>query len=72
MFSEFGRVFEAVVLAVIGLAVVAVIVSQQSQAPTVISSTTSGLASLINAAVSPVAGGGYSGGWSPTSGYSGG
>jgi hypothetical protein len=47
----------AIVAAVIGLAIVAVIVSKNAQTPSVISAASSGLSSVIQAAVSPVSGG---------------
>ncbi len=49
--------FISVLAAVIGLAIVAVIVSKNAQTPTVISSAGSALSSVIGAAVSPVTGG---------------
>ena len=46
----------SIVSGIIGLAIIAVIVSQRSQAPTVIGSAGSALANVIAAAVSPVTG----------------
>lgn len=46
----------AIVAAIIGLAIVAVIVSKNAQSATVITSAGSSLSSVIQAAVSPVSG----------------
>jgi hypothetical protein len=46
----------AVIAGVIGLAIVAVVVSKNAQTPTVVSSAGAALAQIIGAAVSPVAG----------------
>ena len=50
-----------IVTSIVGLAMVAVIVSQRAQTPTVITSAGSALASVIGAAVSPLGGGGNDG-----------
>jgi PRD1 phage membrane DNA delivery len=52
----------AIVSGVIGLAIVAVIVSRNAQTPTVIGAAGSALSSIIGAAVSPVTGGSGGGG----------
>lgn len=59
--GEFSTPIVAIVSAVIGLAIVAVIVGQNAQTSTVIQSSGSALSSIINAAVSPVSGGGTNG-----------
>lgn len=48
----------AIVTGIIGLAIVAVVVSQRANTSTVIGSAGSALSSVIAAAVSPVSGGG--------------
>lgn len=48
-----------VLIAIVGLAIVAVIVSRRSDTASVLREGLGGGASLINAAVSPVVGGGY-------------
>jgi hypothetical protein len=60
--DKIGGGILAIVSAVVGLAIVAVIVSRNAQTPTVISSAGSALANVIGAAVSPVTGGGGGGG----------
>ena len=55
--EKIGGGILAIVSAVVGLAIVAVIVSKNAQTPTVISSAGSALANVIGAAVSPVTGG---------------
>jgi len=52
--NNIGAGFVSVIAGIIGLAIVAVLVSQRAQTPTVISSGGTALASIINAAVSPV------------------
>lgn len=54
---EFGAGLAAILTAIIGLAVIAVLVGQNSQTPSVIQAAGTGLAGLIGAAVSPVTGG---------------
>lgn len=54
--SQIGPAFVAVVTGVIGLAIVAVIVSQNAQTSSVISSGGGALAGIISAAVAPVSG----------------
>lgn len=54
--DKIGGGILAIVSAVVGLAIVAVIVSKNAQTPTVISSAGSALANVIGAAVSPVTG----------------
>jgi hypothetical protein len=54
--DQVGPTFIAVVTSVIGLAMIAVIVSQRAQTPTVINSAGAALASVIGAAVSPLGG----------------
>jgi len=53
MINEIG----VIIAGIIGLAIVAVIVSNQAQTPAVIQAASSGLGAIITAAVSPVAGG---------------
>jgi hypothetical protein len=48
----------AIVTGAIGLAIVAVLVSQRAQTPSVLSAAGDALSSVIGAAVSPVTGGG--------------
>ena len=50
-----GPLVLSVIAGVIGLAIVAVVVSKQAQTPAVLSSAGSALAGVIGAAVSPVA-----------------
>lgn len=52
--SDFGHSLVAVIAAVIGLAIVAVIVSKNAQTPQVLQAGGSALSSLIQAAVQPV------------------
>lgn len=54
--SQIGPAAVAIVSGIIGLAIVAVLVSTNAQTPSVIQQSGSALASIINAAVSPVAG----------------
>lgn len=54
--QQIGPTAIAIVSGIIGLAIVAVLVSRQAQTPTVISSTGGALSSIISAAVSPVTG----------------
>lgn len=54
--NQVGPAFVAVVTGVIGLAIVAVLVSQNAQTSGVISSGGGALAGIISAAVSPVTG----------------
>lgn len=56
----------AIVSGIIGLAIVAVVVSKNAQAPTVLQAAGSALSSVIAAAVSPVTGGGVAGALSPS------
>lgn len=58
--NDFIAVGSAIGVAVIGLAIVSVIVSKNAQTPQVLQAGGSALASLINAAVSPVTQGGSS------------
>lgn len=51
--KEFGNAALAVVGAIIGLAILSVIVSNKSKAPDVIQAGSSALSAIINAAVSP-------------------
>jgi hypothetical protein len=48
--------------AVVGIAIIAVLVSKNASTGNVIQSATSGFATDISAAVSPVSGGGFTGG----------
>ena len=61
----------AIATAVIGLAIIAVLVSKQSNTSGVIGSLSSGFSQIIGAAVGPVGGGTNTGGFSPfsTSGW---
>lgn len=53
--KDFATVMLSIVGAIIGLAIVSVIVSKKSQAPDVISATANALSTVISAAVSPAA-----------------
>jgi hypothetical protein len=57
MFENAGRGIVAVISGILVVAVIAVIVSQNAQTPTLVTDTGSALQSVITAAVSPVAGG---------------
>ena len=66
-----------VALAIVGIAIIAVIVSHNAQTPQVIGAATQGFAADIGAAVSPVTGGGisnmgFTGGYAPQFSMSGG
>jgi hypothetical protein len=52
--SDIGPALVAIVAGIIGLAIVAVIVSKNAQTPTVLTSGGTALASVIAAAVAPV------------------
>jgi hypothetical protein len=54
--TSIGPAFVTVIAGIIGLAIVAVIVSRQAQTPNVLQAGGSALAQIIGAAVSPVAG----------------
>jgi hypothetical protein len=56
-----GVIITSALALVIGLAIVAVLVSKNAQTPTVLSSAGSALAGVITAAVSPVTQGGSTG-----------
>ena len=56
--NEVSPTIITIVTSVIGLAMLAVIVSQRAQTPTVISSAGTALATIIGAAVSPLGGNG--------------
>lgn len=58
--SNFLEGVSTIALAVIGLAVVAVIVSRKSNAAGIIQASASGLANNIGVAISPVTGGSFS------------
>lgn len=55
--GKFGEQLSVVLLAIIGLAIVAVLVSKNAQTGTVISDFSKGFAGIIGAAVAPVTGG---------------
>lgn len=55
--GEAGRAILAIVSSVIGLSILAVVVSSQAQTSNVITSAGSALSQVIGAAVSPVTGG---------------
>jgi len=55
--EEFGRNIVAVLTAIVGLAIVAVLVSNRANTAGVISSTFNGLGGAISAATGPVSGG---------------
>ena len=55
--EKIGGGILAIISAVVGLAIVAVLVSKNAQTPTVISSAGSALSNVIGAAVAPVTGG---------------
>ena len=59
--SEITPTIITIVTSIVGLAMLAVIVSQRAQTPTVISSAGSALANVIAAAVSPLGGDGNGG-----------
>lgn len=54
--NEFWTSVTTIALAIVGIAIVAVIVSQRAQTASVITSATSGFANDITAAVAPVSG----------------
>lgn len=54
--SNIGPAFVSIIAGVIGLAIIAVIVSKNANTSSVISGTGSALSSIISAAVSPVSG----------------
>jgi hypothetical protein len=56
MASDIQKTFETVVLAVIGLAILSVIVSKRSATSQVIQSFASAIANVVSAAVKPVSG----------------
>jgi hypothetical protein len=66
--NDFWSTLSGVVALIIGLAVVAVVLSPKATTSNVIQSGSSGLANLINAATSPVTGGqsGFGGSYSPS------
>lgn len=53
----------SIALAIVGIAIIAVLVSKQANTSGVITSAASGFASDISAAVSPITGGGFGGGF---------
>jgi hypothetical protein len=55
--NQIGATFVTVLASIVGLAMLAVVVSRRGQAPEVISAGGSALASVIGAAVSPLGGG---------------
>lgn len=57
--SDFWQGMVAIATAIVGLAVLAVLVSRNSNTAGVVSSLASGLSQDIGAAVSPVTGGGF-------------
>jgi hypothetical protein len=70
--NDFWATLSGVVALIIGLAVVAVVLSPKATTSQVIQSGSSGLASLITAATSPVTGGGatgFGGTYSPSFGF---
>jgi hypothetical protein len=62
MGEELLKALFAIGTAIIGLTVVSVLLAQQSQTSNVIKAATGGLATDIQAAVSPITGGGSGGG----------
>ena len=62
---EFGAGIVAVITGIIGLAMVAVILSSKANTQNVISSSGTALSSIIGAAVNPVTGGGSTYGSAP-------
>lgn len=64
MSEAFLNSIVTVVLAIVGVATLAVLVSKQANTSGVIQAGSQGLSGLINAAVSPVTGGGSGGGLS--------
>ena len=61
--NNFGAGVVTVIAGILGLAIVAVVVSQRAQTPQVLQSGGSALAAIISAAVSPVTGSGGSTGF---------
>ena len=59
----------SVALAIVGIAIVAVLVSRQAQTPEVVKAFTGGFAQDIAAAVSPVTGGGIGIGYANSGGF---
>lgn len=55
--TEFTNAFIAVATAIIGLAIISVLISKQANTTSVIKAASDGLGSLIKSAVSPVTGG---------------
>lgn len=55
--TDYTNAIVAVIVAIIGLATLAVILSKQANTASVIQASSQGLGTLINAAVSPVTGG---------------
>jgi hypothetical protein len=53
--NEFVPAIASILAAIIGLAIIAVLVGQKSQTSTVIAATGTAFSGIINAAVSPVA-----------------
>jgi len=58
--GEFGTLIGSVALAIIGLAIVSVLISPKAQTAQVIQAATGGFAQDLQAATSPVSGGGSS------------
>lgn len=65
--SELTNALVTVAVAIVGVAILAVLVSRNSQTPQVVSSLGQSFAQALNAATSPVTGGGL-GGYQPYSG----
>ena len=67
--SEFMKEITTIALAIVGIAILAVLVSRNAQTPSVIQAATSGFSQSILAAEAPVTG--YSGGYNSGFGYGG-
>lgn len=57
MESDFGTIITKVLLAVVGVAILALILSPNSQTSNVLKSAADGFSKILNAATSPVTGG---------------
>lgn len=60
--SNIGEQITAILVAIIGVAILAVILSPRSQTANVITSASEGFSQMLGVAVSPITGQGFSGG----------